>query len=96
MTEFMRVISLQNEKMKNAMISECEGHVLLLLSYKEKGKSFYNLKRILSDLAFDEDSVEESVQSLKTEGYIRYNKRMWFLTDDGQKLLKDIATVEEA
>ena len=87
-------ISLTKEQREKAMISDCEGLILLLLYYEGDGMQSGNLKRIVVKLKPDIDEAEEAFESLREEAYIRYEKqkRKWYISEDGRDFLKEIAT----
>ena len=87
-------ISLTKEQREKAMISDCEGFILLLLYYGDNGMQSAKLKRIVIKLKPDIDEAEEAFESLREETYIRYEKekRKWYITNDGRDFLKEIAT----
>ena len=87
-------ISLTKEQREKAMISDCEGFILLLLYNGDNGMQSANLKRIVIKLKPDIDEAEEAFESLREEAYIKYEKekRKWYITNDGRVFLKEIAT----
>ena len=91
----MRAISLTKEQREKAMISDSEGFILLILNL-ENGMPSAELKKTIMALNPDIDELEEGLESLREEAYIRYEKekRRWHITDDGRTFLEEIATFE--
>ena len=87
-------ISLTKEQREKAIISDCEGLILLLLYYEEEGTRSSILKNMVITLKPDIDEAEEAFESLREEAYIRYEKgkRKWHITEDGKDFLREIAT----
>ena len=92
----MRAISLTKEQREKAMISDSEGFILLALYNLENGMPSAELKKTIMALNPDIDELEEGLESLREEAYIRYEKekRRWHITDDGRTFLEEIATFE--
>ena len=94
----MKIISLTKENREKAMLSECEGLLLMLLHDMDNGMRSTDLKdSVMKALNADTDDLEEGFESLREEALIRYDKvrRRWHITEDGKNLIKEIATFEE-
>ena len=91
----MRGISLTKEQRENAMVSDCEGMILMILYNSDDGMPSAELKKLIITLKPDIDEAEEAFESLREEAYIRYDKqkRFWHITPDGKSFLEEIATV---
>jgi predicted transcriptional regulator len=94
MSDKKETISLTKEQREKAMISDCEGLILLLLYHEDDGMQSSILKKIVIKLKPDIDEAEEAFESLREEAYIRYEKqkRKWYITEDGKNFLREIAT----
>ena len=94
----MKIISLTRESREKAMLSECEGLLLMLLHDMDNGMRSTDLKdSVMKALNADTDDLEEGFESLREEALIRYDKatQRWHITEDGKNLIKEIATFEE-
>jgi coproporphyrinogen III oxidase-like Fe-S oxidoreductase len=91
----MKTISLTVEQREGAMISDCEGFILMALYNMDKGMQSSVLKKLILFLKSDIDELEEAFESLREEGYIRYGNRRWYITEDGKDFLRQIATFED-
>jgi predicted transcriptional regulator len=94
----MKIISLTKEDREKAMLSECEGLLLMLLHDMDNGMRSTDLKdSVMKALNADTDDLEEGFESLREEALIRYDKatQRWHITEDGKNLIKEIATFEE-
>ena len=94
----MKIISLTKENREKAMLSECEGLLLMLLHDMDNGMRSTDLKdSVMKALNADTDDLEEGFESLREEALIRYDKatQRWHITEDGKNLIKEIATFEE-
>ena len=93
----MKTISLTVEQRERAMISDCEGFILMALYNMDKGMQSSVLKKLILFLKSDIDELEEAFESLREEALIGYDKvrRRWHITEDGKNLIKEIATFEE-
>ena len=91
----MKRISLTKEQREKAMISDCEGMILMILYNSDDGMRSAELKRLVITLKPDFDEAEEAFESLREQAYIRYykQKRFWHITPDGRSFLEEIATV---
>ena len=89
-------ISLTTEQRKKAMLSDSEGIVLMMLYNLEKGMPSPDLKKSLLHLNQNDcDEAEEALDSLRSEGYVRYSEGTWFITDAGKEYLASFATIEK-
>ena len=90
----MKTISLTQEQREKAMISDCEGFILMALYNMDNGMPSADLKKTVIALKPDIDEAEEVFESLREEAYIRYDrrKRRWYITNDGRTFLRKIAT----
>ena len=90
----MKTISLTQEQREKAMISDCEGFILMALYNMDNGMPSADLKKTVIVLKPDIDEAEEVFESLREEAYIRYDrrKRRWYITNDGRTFLWKIAT----
>ena len=93
----MRTISLTKEQREKAMISDSEGLILITLYNLENGILSTEMKKTIMALNPDIDELEEGLESLREEAYIRYEKerRRWHITDDGKTFLEEIATFDK-
>ena len=83
-------ITLTKENRERNFLSDSEGIVLILL-YSSNGVRSPELKKdILTLNQGDYDEAEEALESLRSEGYITYSSRVWKITEDGKKLVKEI------
>ena len=91
----MRGISLTKEQREKAMISDCEGMILMILYNFDDGMPSAELKKLVIALKPDIDEAEEAFESLREQAYIRYDKqkRFWHITPDGKSFVEEIATV---
>ena len=91
----MRGISLTKEQREKAMISDCEGILLMTLYNFDDGMPSAELKKLIITLKPDIDEAEEAFESLREDAYIRYDKqkRFWHITPDGKSFVEEIATV---
>ena len=91
----MKEISLTREQREKAMISDCEGMILMILYNFDDGMPSAELKKLVIALKPDIDEAEEAFESLREEAYIRYDKqkRFWHITPDGKSFVEEIATV---
>ena len=91
----MKRISLTKEQREKAMISDCEGMILMILYNSDDGMRAAELKRLVITLKPDFDEAEEAFESLREQAYIRYDKqkRFWHITPDGKSFVEEIATV---
>ena len=91
----MKEISLTREQREKAMISDCEGILLMTLYNYDDGMPSAELKELVIALKPDFDEAEEAFESLREQAYIRYDrqKRFWYITPDGKSFLEEIATV---
>ena len=91
----MKRISLTKEQREKAMISDCEGMILMILYNSDDGMRSAELKKLVIALKPDFDEAEEAFESLREQAYIRYDKqkRFWHITPDGKSFLEEIATV---
>ena len=95
--EKMRTISLTKEQREKGMISDSEGLILITLYNLENGILSTEMKKTIMALNPDIDELEEGLESLREEAYIRYEKerRRWHITDDGKAFLEGIATFDK-
>jgi coproporphyrinogen III oxidase-like Fe-S oxidoreductase len=91
----MKTISLTVEQRERAMISDCEGFILMALYNMDKGMQSSVLDKLILFLKPDIDELEEAFESLREEGYVRYGNRRWNITEDGKDFLRQIATFED-
>ena len=91
----MKRISLTKEQREKAMVSDCEGMILMILYNSDDGMRSAELKRLVITLKPDFDEAEEAFESLREQAFIRYDKqkRFWHITPDGKSFLEEIATV---
>ena len=91
----MKEISLTREQREKAMISVCEGMILMILYNSDDGMPSAELKNLVITLKPDIDEAEGAFESLREQAYIRYDKqkRFWHITPDGRSFLEEIATV---
>ena len=91
----MKRISLTKEQREKAMISDCEGMILMILYNSDDGMPSAELKKLVIALKPDFDEAEEAFESLREQAFIRYDKqkRFWHITPDGKSFLEEIATV---
>lgn len=88
-------ISVTKEQREKEQISEAEASVLMLLYNAERGLVSGGFKLLLLVInKGDSDEVEEALTTLRSEAYIRYSNKKWFITDDGKKFLESFATIE--
>ena len=96
-SEFLRKSHKNRER---NFLSESEGIVLILLyssGVQSSGVQSSELKKnILTLNQGDCDEAEEALDSLRSEGYISYSSRVrvWKITEDGKKLVKEIGVIE--
>ena len=91
----MKRISLTKEQREKAMVSDCEGMILMILYNSDDGMPSAELKKLVIALKPDFDEAEEAFESLREQAFIRYDKqkRFWHITPDGKSFLEEIATV---
>ena len=91
----MKEISLTREQREKAMVSDCEGMILMILYNSDDGMPSAELKKLVIALKPDFDEAEEAFESLREQAFIRYDKqkRFWHITPDGRSFLEEIATV---
>ena len=91
----MKRISLTKEQREKAMVSDCEGMILMILYNFDDGMPSAELKKLVIALKPDFDEAEEAFESLREQAYIRYDKqkRFWHITPDGKSFVEEIATV---
>ena len=90
-------VTLTKENRERNFLSVSEGIVLILL-YSSNGVRSSALKKdILTLNQGDYDEAEEALDSLRSEGYISYSSRVrvWKITEDGKKLVKEIGVIEK-
>ena len=86
------VISILKEARKKEHMSESEALVLLILFKLKNGAESGELKKELVFLnGNDVDEAEEALDSLRAEGYIRFDGKRWNITEAGREMLKKIA-----
>lgn len=76
------------------MISDTEGLILMTLYNLENGIQSSEMKKTIVAMKSDIDELEEGLESLREEAYIRYENRRWYITKDGKSFLEEIATFE--
>ena len=96
-TDSGKTVLITMESIEKEHLSVSEAILLLVLYPMKRGIRSCDLKEVLLFLnGRDPDEAEESLESMKSEGYAQYRKKRWFIADDGIELLKKVATFGEA
>ena len=95
----MPKISVSKEQREKEHVSETEATILMLLYKADRGvpSNVFKVCLVITN-AGDYDEVEEALETLRSEAYIRYSDekyRKLFITDDGRKFLESFATIED-